>query len=128
MSTKGYAAGDTPTACVGCHQADYDGSPYPGHDGFPTTCNDCHGTSAWTPASGGTHPESAFPITSGNHKNIACLDCHDTSLGPMGKDNTDCVQCHSRAEYDPKHREVSRYPTGDAPPNFCLDCHPRGNN
>ena len=47
----------TPTLCVGCHQSDYDRSPYPGHSDFPTTCENCHTTEAWTPAVGGTHPE-----------------------------------------------------------------------
>lgn len=124
--TNGYSVGATPTACVGCHQDDYDGSPYPGHADFPTTCQDCHTTSGWTPASGGAHPEDAFPITTGKHDEVECLECHDTSLGPMGAGNTDCVQCHSRAKWDPEHEDESGYPTGDAPANFCLDCHEDG--
>jgi nitrate/TMAO reductase-like tetraheme cytochrome c subunit len=45
-------------------------------------------------------------------------------------ENTDCVGCHdgehTRAEMDAKHREERDYPSGDAPPNFCLDCHKDG--
>ena len=119
----------TPTQCVGCHQADYDSSPFPGHDAFSTDCAGCHTTSGWTPASGG-HPEGAFPIT-GRH-DYACNDCHNAALGANGRGNADCVGCHedgvhSRARMDAEHREEDGYPSGDAPPNFCLDCHPRGN-
>lgn len=127
--TQGYAAGDTPKDCVGCHRADYDASPYPGHNTFPTTCNNCHMTSAWKPASG-SHPESKFPIKSGPHKVVSCMDCHNESLGVNGRDNADCVGCHtgqhSRARMDSKHREVRNYPSGDAAPNFCLSCHSNG--
>lgn len=121
----------TPTECVGCHGADYDASPYPGHDGFPTTCIDCHTTAAWTPAVGGAHPEDRFPLR--DKHDYECLDCHDPDLGPStGGENTDCVGCHegehTRARMDDKHREEPDYPTGDAPPNFCIECHPDGRN
>jgi hypothetical protein len=125
----------TPTLCVGCHQSDYDSSPYQGHDNFPITCQDCHSTDAWTPAVGGTHPENAFPIQSGPHSDYQndCVSCHDPALGsPVAGENTDCVGCHdgehTRAKMDPKHREVRNYPSGAAPPNFCLDCHRDGRN
>lgn len=123
----------TPTQCVGCHRADYDRSPYPGHATFPTTCADCHTTSAWRPAMGGAHPEGAFPIANGAHAGIACLDCHDPSLGaPQRGMNTDCVGCHTgqhaRSLLDSKHVEVPGYPAGAAAPNFCLECHPNGRN
>jgi hypothetical protein len=123
----------TPTQCVGCHQADYDNSPFPGHDAFPTTCQDCHTTNGWTPAVGGTHPENAFPIQDGPHSKYRtdCVSCHDPELGSsVGGENADCVGCHdgehTRAEMDPKHDEEPDYPQGAAPPNFCLDCHPDG--
>jgi hypothetical protein len=128
--TKGYAAGATPKDCVSCHRQDYDRSPYPGHSAFPTTCNDCHTTTAWIPANGG-HPETQFPIKSGAHSGIACADCHNASLG-SAKDNPDCVGCHTgihaRSKLDAKHQGVRNYPTGAAPGNFCLNCHPDGRN
>lgn len=118
----------TPTECVACHRADYDSSPLPGHDTFPTDCAGCHSTSAFTPASGGLHPESRFP-TNGRH-NFACGDCHNADLGVTGRGNTDCVGCHlgahARNRIDGEHRGVRGYPQGGAPPNFCLNCHPRG--
>lgn len=124
----GFEPGTTPTTCVDCHRDDYDASPYPGHRDFPTTCADCHTTTGWTPATGGTHPEAAFPIADGPHKEIECLDCHDLALGPMGAGNADCVQCHARGEADKDHDEVRDYPSGSAPVNFCLDCHPKGDH
>lgn len=125
----------TPTACIDCHQSDYDGSPYLGHSDFPTTCADCHSTDAWSPATGGNHPENAFPIESGPHSKYRndCTSCHDTALGSsIGGENADCVGCHdgdhTRAKMDAKHREEPDYPNGVAPPNFCVDCHPDGRN
>jgi hypothetical protein len=71
------------------------------------------------------HPENAFPIASGPHAEIECKTCHDRG-GRMGKGNTDCVQCHKRSRYDRIHSDVARYPTSDAPVNFCVQCHTRG--
>jgi hypothetical protein len=123
------------TVCVGCHQSDYDNSPYPGHSDFATTCENCHTTTAWTPATGGKHPEDAFPIESGAHSKYRddCVSCHNSDLGsPAGGEDTDCVGCHdgdhSRAKMDAKHNEEPDYPNGTAPPNFCLDCHADGRN
>jgi hypothetical protein len=44
----------------------------------------------------------------------------------MGRDNTDCVQCHTRARFDRIHDGVRGYPDGPAPVNFCLRCHASG--
>lgn len=122
----------TRTSCVDCHRADYDASPYPGHGTFPTTCQQCHTTSGWKPATGGAHPESRFPIATGPHGPFECSSCHKESLGPLGKDNTDCVGCHTgvhtRTRMDEKHKEVAGYPRGSASPNFCLSCHANGRN
>jgi hypothetical protein len=119
----------TPSECVGCHRADYDASPFPGHASFPTTCSDCHTTSAWTPASGGAHPENRFPTT-GPH-NMPCNDGHDATLGPNGRGNANCVGCHTGEHtlnrMDAEHNEVGNYPRGaQRAPNFCLACHANG--
>jgi hypothetical protein len=119
-------------ACVACHLADYEQTTDPVHAGTkPTTCGDCHSTSSWTPALDGDHPESAFPIDSGPHERIACLDCHVPDLGPSTDGvNVSCIGCHtgehSRAEMDDKHDEEPRYQWDEARPAFCRDCHPRG--
>ena len=119
--------------CVDCHRNDYDNSPYPGHDAFAVTCQDCHTVTAWTPAVGGLHPENAFPIESGPHQEYRndCVSCHNPNLGsPVDGENADCVGCHdgdhTRAKMDEKHSEEPDYPSGAAPPNFCLDCHENG--
>lgn len=36
--------------CVSCHKPEYDESPYPGHQTFPTKCAECHTTNAFKPA------------------------------------------------------------------------------
>jgi hypothetical protein len=120
----------TASECVGCHRQDFDQSPFPGHAAFATTCQDCHSTSGWVPASGGNHPQNLFSIT-GDH-NYPCNDCHNPSLGPNGAGNADCVGCHdgehTLARMDAEHAgEVRNYPTGaNRAPNFCLQCHADG--
>lgn len=121
----------TPQQCAGCHMSDYQtaNTTVAGHGANPTTCETCHTTTAWKPASGG-HPEAKFPILNGAHRVVECNQCHNANLGLNGRDNADCVGCHTgdhtRAKMDPKHNGVSRYPTGTAAPNFCLDCHANG--
>jgi hypothetical protein len=78
-----------------------------------------------TPPNKPVHPERRFPIRSGSHSGIECATCHDQG-GPMGKDDTDCVQCHTRERFDHKHVRVSNYPLGPAPANFCVHCHTDG--
>jgi hypothetical protein len=126
----------TPTACVGCHLANFQASTFPGHSAFPQTCADCHSTTAWTPASGGVHPEANFPIATGSHANagIICTDCHISALGsPVQGQNTDCIHCHLGAHEQPAidtthvQLKVANYPGPNASsPNFCLSCHPKG--
>lgn len=48
----------TPKDCVACHRPEYDASPFPGHESFPTKCADCHATTGWRPA---THPPPRAP-------------------------------------------------------------------
>jgi hypothetical protein len=120
--------------CVLCHNADYEGTTDPSHAGlYPNTCGDCHGTLAWKPAIGGEHPETAFPITDGPHKEYTCTECHDPNLGTsVAGENTDCVGCHTGkheiGKMNDKHREVADYPDfrDMNGPNFCLLCHPNG--
>ena len=188
----------TSALCVSCHERDFEDSDFPGHPRFAKTCENCHSTTAWTPAKrpveqagGGAgegneatskahepahraakhaataeshaitsraiaprepasaepvnatppapaepagapaepqqvrHPEQRFPIQSGAHAGIACRTCHDQG-GAMGRDNTDCVQCHARTKFDRIHEGVRGYPDGAAPLNFCLRCHASG--
>jgi hypothetical protein len=127
----------TPRECVGCHLADYNRSPFPGHQTFSQICSDCHKTTGWKPAQGGAHPEAKFPITSGTHAGLLCTDCHNPARGsPIGGVNTDCTGCHlgvhGLTSMDAKHQGRSRggmtYGSQRAlnTPNFCLKCHPMG--
>lgn len=121
-----------PGECYTCHQADYEGATNPTHLGvYPTTCGECHSETAWRPASDGNHPDATFPISTGAHQPVECSGCHDVRRGPNTDGvNTICVGCHTgnhdRAEEDSFHAGIAGYPAGDAPPNFCLTCHPMG--
>lgn len=117
--------------CYTCHQSDYETVIEPPHVGEkPTTCNDCHRTDAWVPAlDGGDHPEAEFPIRSEAHSGIACVDCHLPELGSnVGGANVSCIECHTRGPMDDKHHEVSGYGWDATRPQFCRDCHARGQN
>ena len=105
------------TACVSCHQKDYDGTTDPAHGpaGFPTACATCHNTTAW---SGATfdHSTTAFPLT-GAHKTVACNQCHGDGVY-KGK-STACVSCHLtdyNGTTDPAH-------AGAGFPTTCEQCH-----
>ena len=119
----GYA--NTPTACVACHQQDYDDTNDPNHRaaGFPTSCDDCHSTSAWTPANW-DHDSEYFPIYSGAHKDEwnVCADCH---VNTSDYSQFECINCHehSRSKMDDKHKEVTNYVYES---RACYDCHPNG--
>jgi len=116
----------TPTACSACHQDDYQRTTNPNHQsaGFPNTCDTCHATSAWRPASW-DHDGRYFPIYSGKHRGkwSSCSDCHVTA----GSFRVfECILCHehsNRSEVDSKHRGVSGYAYQSA---ACYRCHPRG--
>ncbi len=120
--------------CALCHQSDYDGVTMPLHRGvFPTTCENCHGTVAWKPALDGVHPENAFPIANGAHKKFDCTDCHDLQRGSSTNgENTDCIGCHTGEhnmnKVNDQHKEVADYDYDINTPNFCLLCHPNGQN
>ncbi len=119
---------DLPTDCVGCHRDDYDGSPYPGHDAFPTTCTDCHTTTGWTPATGGSHPDNLFEISRGPHGGVECTECHNEALSDSWVDNADCIGCHA---HDQQHVAEQHAGEGDYQWNgndhdFCRECHPTG--
>ena len=68
--------GSLPTACYGCHTADYNGTTNPSHSaaGFPTTCDTCHTTTSWAGATF-NHNNTPFPLT-GAHTTVSCILCH----------------------------------------------------
>jgi len=115
------------TACVSCHQVDYDQTTDPNHRTamFPTTCLSCHTTSTW---SGATfdHDSRWFPIYSGAHRGrwSSCSTCHTNS---SNYSVFTCLSCHehSQSSMDSHHQSVSGYRYDS---QACYSCHPRGSH
>jgi len=105
------------TDCSSCHMADYNSTTNPPHksSGFPLTCNVCHTTTAWSPATF-EHSKTVFPLT-GAHVTVPCASCHIN--GNYTTTPTDCYSCHA-ADYkgvsNPNHI-ASGFPT------TCATCH-----
>jgi hypothetical protein len=119
---KCHASGyNLPTDCYGCHKADYEATTSPNHQstGFPTTCENCHFSNhvSWNQAVF-TH---RFPINSGDHRNIACDECHLTA----NYQQFSCIDCHehSKNEMDDEHNDVGGYSYNS---QACYTCHPDG--
>jgi len=115
-----------PHLCVDCHQTDFDNTTNPGHAAasFPTTCEGCHTTSAWQPATF-DHDSRWFPVYSGRHRGqwSSCADCH---LSPSDFTQFTCLSCHphdNKTETDGHHSGVRNYQYVS---RECLRCHPRG--
>jgi Cytochrome c7 and related cytochrome c len=107
------------TNCVRCHTQGQCDPVHPGVGGYaydataPHFCLTCHpdGTAAG-------HPESPFPIKSGNHRGVACATCHNPARGGVPSQNIDCYgggACH---------RTSHHYTPSDPP--ACFRCHPNG--
>ncbi len=132
---------NTPNECIGCHQDDFNNTTDPNHQvsGFPTTCENCHTTSAWTPA---TFDHNFYPISS-QHNNVTCNECHsqpnyqpqclschlqDFNEGHNPGDPTDCWACHSTNNWDSNfnHGNTNFPLTGAHLSISCQDCHASG--
>ncbi|HUA16812.1 MAG TPA: hypothetical protein VMG31_16080 [Verrucomicrobiae bacterium] len=108
------------TACVSCHLKDFQGTTNPNHaaGGFPQTCETCHNTSAWSPATF-DHSKSGFPLT-GSHTvpPRQCADCHVNNNYNIT--NTACVSCH-QSDYNNATTPVNH--AAAALPTTCENCH-----
>lgn len=107
----------TSADCFGCHTKDYNGTKNPNHavSGIPTTCQLCHSTVAWTPATF-DHNKTNFPLT-GAHAKLQCTDCHIG--GNFNATSTNCSNCHMKdytAAKNPDH-VAAMFPT------TCQTCH-----
>ena len=110
----------TNTACVSCHQNDYNKalSPVDHPDAhFPTTCEQCHDTNQW---SDGTfnHAATGWPLT--NSHTVpprACTDCHVNNNYNIT--NTACVSCHQNDYNQAKNPDhvAAKFST------TCEQCH-----
>ena len=103
------------TACYSCHDTDYASAADPDHDGLglPTTCQNCHGTVAWT---GGNMNHSVLTDT--------CVTCHLADYqGTTDPDHqaqsysTSCDDCHGTNTWLGANFSHSGITTG------CVDCH-----
>jgi len=109
-----------PTACYGCHQADFTGTTNPNHvdSGFPTDCTLCHTTTAWNPST--FNHASVFPLT-GAHAKLTCTQCHTNNNYTTLP--TNCFGCHQadwNSTSNPNHAAA-------AFPTTCNTCHSTSN-
>ena len=116
---------NTPTDCFACHEQVYSNTTDPSHQAanFPDKCEDCHSTTAWTPANW-DHDSQYFPIYSGEHREEwnVCADCH---LNTNDYKQFECIDCHehNQTDMDNDHSEVNDY-TWES--QACYTCHPDG--
>jgi len=114
-----------PTACIGCHQTDYNNTTNPGHSAqpqfFPTTCQTCHNTSAWTGATFNHTQYTQFPTNHGNANNV-CSTCHINSNNYA---IFQCTGCHGGNNPNNfQHDNVPGYVYNSI---NCYQCHQSGN-
>ncbi len=105
----------TPRTCVGCHQADYNGTTNPNHaaSSFSTDCTICHNTNGWA---GANFLHNTYPLI-GAHTTVNCNQCHINNVY-QGTPRT-CVGCHQddyNGTNDPDHA-ASGFSTN------CTECH-----
>jgi hypothetical protein len=108
------------SGCYACHTSEYKGTTNPVHStaGFPTTCETCHSTTAWT---GATLNHTWFPQNHGNSGGV-CLKCHTNSANYAVFSCT-TAPCHLQAKTDASHRGRTGYVYNSS---NCYTCHPRG--
>jgi hypothetical protein len=146
----------TSTTCVSCHSKDFQNATNPNHvqGGFAQTCELCHNTSAWQPATF-DHSKSGFPLTGAhnvpprqcgdchinNNYNITsttCISCHQTDYNnatspvPHAGFPTTCQNCHDTVQWTNgkfDHSTTGFPLTGlhTVPPRQCTDCHINNN-
>jgi hypothetical protein len=109
------------TACVSCHQNDYNNAVSPINHvqlAFPTTCQNCHDTVAWTNGKF-DHSTTGFALT-GAHASTACAQCHVNNNYNLTSANTACVSCHQN-DYNTAVSPVNHVQLGF--PTTCQNCH-----
>ncbi|MBK7214184.1 MAG: hypothetical protein IPH88_12980 [Bacteroidales bacterium] len=118
---------NTPNTCFACHETDFTQSTDPPHVSaqFPTTCEDCHNSTAWKPSTF-NHDGQYFPIYSGKHNGEwnSCSECH---TNPANYALYSCIDCHehNQADTDDEHQGVGGYAYNSV---ACFECHPTGSS
>jgi hypothetical protein len=110
----------TSTACVSCHQKDFNNATSPVNHaaaGFPTTCEVCHDTVSWSDARF-NHAATGFTLT-GAHTvpPRTCADCHINNNYSLS--SVLCYSCHQKdyaGTNNPAHAAAG-FPT------TCEVCH-----
>ena len=94
--------------CLSCHRDERTRAP--GHDAFPTDCEQCHTTTTWT---GARFVHTRFPLT-GAHAAVDCKACHTGGnfSTPLSRG---CLSCHS----DDRNRGKNH----QSFPTDCQRCH-----
>lgn len=110
--TSGFAPGATPTACEGCHRADYDAATAPPHAGYPLECASCHNDAGWRPSTF-VHPWAL----DGAHLRTSCFGCHTGDPPRYAGTPRVCSGCH-QADYD-----GATAPPHAGMPTDCTTCH-----
>jgi hypothetical protein len=107
----------TPSTCVSCHLASYNGTTNPNHvtAGFPQDCTFCHSTAQWKGAVF-NHGTTRFLLT-GAHTSVQCALCH--TGGRYTGTPTACASCHL-ATYN---KTTNPNHTAAAFPQDCSLCH-----
>jgi hypothetical protein len=107
----GNAFAGTPMECAACHA-----EPVYHQGLFPSNCDECHTTSAWSPAP--YNRAHRFPLNHGERGVSQCSVCHPNTLTAYT-----CYGCHehNRGNIENEHRE-------EGISNFqdCTRCHPTG--
>ncbi len=107
---------NTSTACVSCHQANFNAAVNPPHSaaGFSSDCSTCHNTTVWQPSTF-NHNATHFPLTGAHAAVTPCTSCH--TVTPWSAQSTTCVNCHQanfNTATNPPHTGFS---------NDCTTCH-----
>jgi len=97
---------------------DFQSATNPNHvqAGFPQTCQSCHTTVAWQPASFNHNTATQFPLV-GAHTTVACSQCHIN--GTFAGTPTTCESCHLKdfqSTTNPSHVQAGF-------PQTCQSCH-----
>jgi len=81
---------DAETYCLACHANDD-----PHGSSFGNQCADCHNPSTWQAWQFDHGVQTGFALSNG-HAGIACIACHEASIGSGSAVSTNCNSCHSR--------------------------------
>ena len=111
------------TACASCHMTDYNTATTPVNHvqlAFPTVCEGCHDTVAWTDGKF-DHSTTGFPLTNSHAvPPRVCADCHVNNNYSLTSANTACASCHL-TDYNNATTPINHIQVGF--PTTCQLCH-----